>query len=79
MGRFGRVPLPPLPPQLERVAVVLVAGIALVLIAALGFELLLTRSAALYLRLTGHRPPRKTWFATELDRMRDELEHGRRS
>ena len=75
MGRFGRVPIPPitLPPAAIEAIVLLVVALAVTIAAVLTFELLLTRSAAFYLRATGRRPPRKSRLTEDLERLQREL------
>jgi hypothetical protein len=75
MGRLGRVPIPPvnLPPAAIEAIVLLVIALAVTIAAVLMLELLLTRSAAFYLRATGHRPPRKSRLTEDLERLQRDL------
>jgi len=60
----------------DRVAMISLGFIGfLVLLAVLLIEFLLQGSASILHRLTGRRPPRRTWMANEIDRIESQLRH----
>jgi hypothetical protein len=66
------VPVNLSPQQLEVLLAVLVVVLAVLLLVGV-FELLLTRGAALAVRLSGHKPPRKGPIRVALDELEDRL------
>ncbi len=72
--RGGRIPIN-LTPEQTLVVLVVAALLLLLFIGFKAFELALTRGAALALRLTGRRPPRKSPTRIALDELEERLRH----
>ena len=66
MIHLARVPIQ-LTPRQTLLVVALAIGLLLALMAAVVFESLLGGAVTLVLRLTGHKPPRKSNFSSVLD------------
>lgn len=64
---------PPLHPGQLRVLVIAAICLVLVVLAVLLIEFLLQGSASILHRLTGRRPPRRSWMANEIDRIESQL------
>ncbi len=77
MGRFGRVPAIPLTAAQSELILAAVLVLAALVLGLLFFELLVTRSAALYLRLTGHKPPLTTSMWTRINHLEEEARRRR--
>jgi hypothetical protein len=73
----SRIPVNLSPGQAVLV-VVLAAGVIFALLAGTVLESLFGAFAGLLLRMTGHRPPRKSPMRTALDELEERLERERR-
>ena len=60
-------------PAQRLIGLLLAIGVLLALIVWASMEMIISAGAGLWLRLTGHKPPRKSTFELELDQLEARL------